>query len=91
MNDEAMKNMKNAQRRDQHPFWIWESIMKTPEILKECLQGSTYEQVKKVAKKCQPEKRSTRSSCWVRVLLTSQPLPRNPRLKNMPESFVQRT
>ena len=56
MNDEAMKNMKNAQRRDQHPFWIWESIMNTPGILEECLQGSTYEQVKKVAEKCQQKK-----------------------------------
>jgi hypothetical protein len=52
MNENAMENMKNAKRRDQHPFWIWESIMDTPRILSECLTGRTYEQVKNVAEKC---------------------------------------
>ncbi len=52
MNEEAMKNMENTKRRDQHPFWIWESIMNTPKILEECLSGSTAKQVEKVAEKC---------------------------------------
>ena len=51
MNEEAMQNMKNAKRRDQHPFWIWESIMNTPKILSECLGGFTLEQVQQIAKK----------------------------------------
>ena len=53
MNEEAMQNMKNAKRRDQHPFWIWESIMNTPKILSECLSGFTLEQVQQIAKKFQ--------------------------------------
>lgn len=52
MNEKVMENMKNAQRRDQHPFWIWESIMNTPRILNECLSGFTYEQVRNIAEKC---------------------------------------
>lgn len=52
MNEEAMKNMKNTKRRDQHPFWIWESIMNTPKMLEECLSGPTFKQVEEVAKKC---------------------------------------
>ena len=51
MNEEAMNNMKNAKKREQHPFWIWDSIMATPEILKECLIGETRQQIENIVKK----------------------------------------
>ena len=52
MDKSEVKNKKNAKRRDQHPFYIWESIMSTPKILEECLTGFTYDQVKNVSEKC---------------------------------------
>jgi glucosamine 6-phosphate synthetase-like amidotransferase/phosphosugar isomerase protein len=52
MNENKVDNKKDAKRRDQPPFFIWESIMNTPKILGECLTGFTYDQVNNVSKKC---------------------------------------
>ncbi|MCD6577150.1 MAG: SIS domain-containing protein [Anaerolineaceae bacterium] len=52
MNEEAFEALKNKNKREHHPFWIWESIMSTPKMLEECLAEPTFNQVKKVADKC---------------------------------------
>lgn len=52
MNEEAIDTLINSKKREQHPFWIWESIMHTPKMLEECLLEPVYSQVKTVAEKC---------------------------------------
>jgi len=52
MNKNEVVNKKNVGRREQHPFFIWESIMSTPKILKACLTGFTYNQVENISEKC---------------------------------------
>ncbi len=56
MNEEAMNNIKNAQKREQHPYWIWDSIMATPGILKECLTGETRQPINNIVKKFEQKK-----------------------------------
>ncbi len=51
MNDEAMKNMKDNKRRDAHPYYIWESIMGTPEILAQCLEKDVQQSINTIADK----------------------------------------
>lgn len=38
-------------KRDEHPFFIWESIIKSPEILEDCLMQDVSRQVEKVAER----------------------------------------
>lgn len=51
MNENVWGSLKK-ERRDKHPFWIWESIMQTPVLLKECMEGLTYEQIVNIKDKC---------------------------------------
>jgi len=51
MNEKAMEMMKGNARRDAHPYWIWESIMQTPQILEQCLGETVTSQVGIVAEK----------------------------------------
>lgn len=49
-----MKNHQNTnpERRDAHPFFIWDSIMSTPKVLEACLEDEVLDQVKHVAEVC---------------------------------------
>ena len=75
-----MKNDKQAKaekfpRRDQHPYYIWDSIMVIPEILKSCLSDDVLGQVKKVCEKMEQKKidnivlLGTESSFFVSLVL----------------------
>jgi len=37
------------ERRTEHPYWLWESIMSTPEMLEACLEQPIQRQVDRVA------------------------------------------
>jgi len=37
------------ERRTEHPYWLWESIMRTPEMLEACLEQPIQRQVDRVA------------------------------------------
>ena len=37
------------ERRTEHPYWLWESIMRTPEMLEACLEPPVQNQVDHVA------------------------------------------
>lgn len=39
MNKDALSKIKDAKHREQHPFWIWESILSIPRLLSECLSS----------------------------------------------------
>ena len=47
MSNGAMKKM-STERRDKHPYFIWESIMMIPEILENCFNQDTIDQLVKV-------------------------------------------
>ena len=43
---------KNPERRDAHPYFIWDSIMSTSKVLEECLSDEVLNQVNHVAENC---------------------------------------
>ncbi|MCD6576685.1 MAG: SIS domain-containing protein [Anaerolineaceae bacterium] len=51
MKNEEQAKVEKFPRRDQHPYYIWDSIMVVPEILKSCLSDEVFSQVKNVFEK----------------------------------------
>lgn len=53
MNEEMIKNLSEDEKhRKQHPYWVWESIRKIPEMLSLCLENDVVSQILNVVKKC---------------------------------------
>ncbi|MEA4908326.1 MAG: SIS domain-containing protein [Chloroflexi bacterium] len=49
MNKDAIQGIKDSKHRDSHPYWLWESIQRIPQLLSECLSEDVKDRAQHLA------------------------------------------
>jgi glucosamine--fructose-6-phosphate aminotransferase (isomerizing) len=53
MNEDMIKTLQQENKhRTQHPYWVWDSIQMIPQMLSQCLEGETSQDIEKVVNEC---------------------------------------